>query len=101
MNEPTFREGMELLAPLVEQSARDLAFTTNNLIDSLALECAESAALIDKIRRDVEDLFQGPYQPSASAVLAAMYPRSTSYADSVQRILERRGIHSSTHPEGS
>lgn len=33
----TFREGLAFLAPLIEQSARDLAFTTNSLIDSLAM----------------------------------------------------------------
>src|SRR5574341_866678 len=100
MDDVTFREGLEFIAPLMEQSARDLAFTTNSLLDSLAMECAENAARLQLIGEAVEDLLHKPYAPSAHAIEGCLYPDLDTLAMRTQQILTSRGIHSSTHGKG-
>lgn len=48
--------------------------TTNNLIDSLTSQLADSRATVDAIRAGVQGLFDGPYMPMPDSVLAALYP---------------------------
>ena len=97
MDDVTFREGMAFVAPLMEQSAHDLAFITNSLVDSLAMECAESAARLQLIGEAVERLLSQPYAPSAQAIEACLYPVRDIWLGRTEEILAARGIHSSTH----
>lgn len=99
MDDVTFRDGMRFVAPFMEKSARDLAFTTNSIIDSLAMECAESAATIALAREQVHELFEGPYMPTPETVMMALYPAGERLRERVSQVLTQRGIHSSTHTE--
>lgn len=96
-NDVPFREGLAFLAPLLEQSARDLAYTTNALIDSLALECAESAARLQLAEEAFSRLWELPYMPSPDAIWRCFRPTTAGLKQRTEEILHQRGIHSSTH----
>lgn len=100
MDDVGFREGLEFIAPLMEQNARDLAYTTNTVIDSLATECAERQAMLDVVREQVFELLDQPYAPSAAAIERALWASETALRERAARILQQRGIHSSTHGRG-
>lgn len=100
MDDVTFREGMEFIAPLMEKSARDLAFTTNTLINSLSAECAEREATMEIVREQVLALLSGPWMPTPVAIESALWPRESELQERTEQILAQRGIHSSTHGKG-
>lgn len=93
--EPTGRELLEFMAPLMEQSARDLAWTTGALIDFLAMECAESAARLQLIGEAMDRAYAGGYVPSEDTVRACLYPSAWELRERTLSILRGRGIHSS------
>lgn len=88
------------MGALVEQSRRDYVHTTDTLIDSLATECAESAARLELIEEGIQALLDGPYAPSARAIGECLYPARRAMAERTAEILLRRGVHSSTHRQG-
>jgi hypothetical protein len=70
-----------LVLHLMEQNHRDLAFTTNALIDGYREEAQMAQATIAAIRVNVKLLLDGPWMPSASALLHALYPTAEELAD--------------------
>lgn len=85
---------------LVEEQRRQYAFTTSSLIDSLAWECAESAARLQLIGEAVGRLLDSPYTPSAFAVENCLFPYPDDVAARRDEILVARGVHSSTVNRG-
>lgn len=61
-----------LVAELVSHNVASLARTTNALIDSLTSNLADREAELAAIRHGVSALFDGPFQPSQAAVMAAV-----------------------------
>lgn len=82
------------MGALVEQSRQDYASTTSRLIDSLALECAESAALLQLIGEAVHELAELPYAPSVNRIMMCMYPTAEALRERTLSILAARGVHS-------
>lgn len=70
----------ELVLQLVQASFGLSRDTASRLIDSLTDQLAESHAEVDAIRARVADLLDGPYQPSADAILGALYPNAEERA---------------------
>lgn len=67
-------EAMTLVMQLMGQSARDLAWTTNTLVDSLTKQNADLRAELDAVRGELERLFGRPFAPSETAIRHALWP---------------------------
>jgi hypothetical protein len=65
---------MPIVTLVMQQMLNDAHATSNTLIQSLMGQNAEMRATLAAIRTGVEKLFDGPYQPSAAAVLSALWP---------------------------
>lgn len=63
-----------LVVQLMEQSARDAAFTTNALLDGYRRDAAIANATLNAVRAEIAALLDGPYAPSAARLYAALYP---------------------------
>jgi hypothetical protein len=63
-----------LVAAIIEQSSRDLAFTTNSLIDSLTQQRDELEVELTLIREKVLALIGGDFMPTAHAIDGALHP---------------------------
>jgi len=99
MDHITFREGFELLGPLLEQSSRDLAFTTNSLIDNLANDHAEALATVELIRERVLEITSGDFMPSMRSIRHALFPNALDVTQRAAVIIADQGIHSSTYSD--
>lgn len=67
-----------LVAQILEQNSKDLAWTTNTLIDNLTVERDELQAEIKAVRAAVEVLLSGPYMPMPDAIRLALWPSAHS-----------------------
>ena len=63
-----------LMIQIMQQSARDAAYTTNELLAGYQREAQEANATIEAIRRRLQELMTGDYMPTPYAVLQALYP---------------------------
>lgn len=62
------------MAALYEQSAKDAAWTTNQLIDAFRERAQRAEALVEMIRVEIGDMMSGRYMPTSAAVERALYP---------------------------
>lgn len=79
-----------LVVALIEQQAKDLAYTTNALIDGLTDQYRDARAELTMIRVSLARLLHGPYQPSSYAIQQAMYP-SGDAIDARRKQMEDNG----------
>jgi hypothetical protein len=70
------------IADLVQASYSQYAGTTQRLIANLQRDAAMQRAEKELIRERVQDLLEGPFVPSGSALLKSLYPS--------QVLIERR-----------
>ena len=89
MTEKIDIEVVDLIATLTQANADELAYTTNALLDGYRRAAAEAQIELELIRKVVENLFYGPYQPSQSAVLDALYPNYQVVEELAKQRLER------------
>lgn len=71
-------DAQSLLAALVEQNARDAAYTTNTLIESYRSERDTLAATLKAIRCEFAAAMGGQYMPSPGRLLECIYPSDTT-----------------------
>lgn len=67
-------EAAALIASLVQQNARDLAYTTNTLLDSYRQDALVAQATLLCIREVVSGLLSGDFMPTPAAIERALYP---------------------------
>lgn len=67
-------EAAGLVAALVEKNARDLAWTTNQLLAGYKRDYERSQATIAAIRENVARQFDNPWTPQPHLVLRALHP---------------------------
>lgn len=97
--EPSFREGMELIAPLMEASMQMTQDTTNRLIDGVALSYAQAEAELILVRERIMAAITGDYMPTSLALsMRLMVSRDDpEFLELVRERLDLHGIHSSAH----
>lgn len=67
-------EAANLMAQLLEQSMAETQRVTNALMDSYKATAQTEMARVAAIRDAVQGLFAGPFAPSESAVMKALWP---------------------------
>jgi hypothetical protein len=67
-------EAAELMGQLMTASLAQTQDVTNRVIDSLTADLADAHATVDAIRWRIGALLDGPYMPSADALIAALWP---------------------------
>jgi hypothetical protein len=67
-------EAAELMGQLMTASLAQTQDVTNRVIDSLTADLADAHATVDAIRSRIWDLLDGPYMPSADALIDALWP---------------------------
>lgn len=72
---------MELVVRIMQQSAKDAAWTTNQLLESYQSRTAELEATLNLIRTRISALLDGPYMPTSRAIEAALWPSSEQVQD--------------------
>lgn len=65
---------MELIVRIMQQSAKDAAWTSNQLIDAYKEQAERAEATIALIRDSIQALYDAPWTPSQQSVLAALWP---------------------------
>ena len=73
-DEQDYDDGTRLMIAIMQQNARDAAFTTNALLEGYKRDYEEAKATVQAIRRGIIDLFAGGYMPTESAIMRALYP---------------------------
>jgi len=63
-----------LVARILERNSKDLAWTTNTLVDNLTAERDELSAELKAIRDAVDGLLSGPYMPTPVSIRLALWP---------------------------
>lgn len=63
-----------LIAALVEQNAKDAAWTANTLIESYRQQAIRAESTLAAIRDRVGHLLSGDYMPTSTALIRALYP---------------------------
>lgn len=72
---------------LMEQSARDTAWTTNAVIDGEKRRADRAEAELRLIRNGVYDLLDHPWTPSSDALREALHPAE----EDIKELMERMG----------
>lgn len=67
---------MELVVRIMQQNAKDAAWTTNELLHGYKSRAEEAEAALALIRARVSALLDGPYMPTSHAIEAALWPSS-------------------------
>lgn len=80
-----------LVIQLMEQSRRDLAFTTDSLITNLTRQTRIQEATLILIREKISLLLSGPYMPGPRAIEEALYPRPHVIMSLVEDLRISRG----------
>jgi hypothetical protein len=62
------------MAKLYEQSARDVQWTTNQIIEGLTDRAERAEATLEAVRFVVGSLMAGDFMPTSAAVIRALYP---------------------------
>jgi hypothetical protein len=63
-----------LVIQILEANATALAHTTNALIDGLQAQLDDERATVAAIRDQISMLLDGPWMPTPSAILRALWP---------------------------
>lgn len=67
-------DAAELIMQIMQQNAKDAAYTTNALMHGYRKSQLRAEATIAAIRWNITQLFKDGYQPSESAILNAIWP---------------------------
>ena len=67
-----------LVAQILEQNSRNLAFTTNALIDNLTARLDEERAELAAVRDEIQRLLAGSWMPTSDALIRALYPAGST-----------------------
>jgi uncharacterized coiled-coil protein SlyX len=63
-----------LVADILTAMTSQTAAITNQVIDGLTEQLADSRAEVDAIRERIHELLSGPYLPNPEAIERALYP---------------------------
>ena len=66
----------EFIVRVMQQNAKDAAWTTNQLLDSYENRAKQAEATLALIRSGIGQLLDGPYMPTSHAIEAALWPSS-------------------------
>ena len=72
---------MELVVRIMQQNAKDAAWTTEQLLHAYKDRAEKAEATLALIRRGVGALLNGPYMPTSHAIEAALWPASDQAQD--------------------
>ena len=67
---------MELVVRIMQQNAKDAAWTTEQLLHAYKDRAERAEATLALIRHGVGGLLNGPYMPTSHAIEAALWPAS-------------------------
>lgn len=84
------RDSMKLVADLMGQSARDLAFTRNCIEDGLRQDVIAFARWREVVIRGIDELCQGPYAPNPMMILRILYHDGGMLDITAERYLKDR-----------
>ena len=84
MSSPFDDPAVQLFASIIEANSRQLASTTNSLIDSYIIGMREAKAELAIIRDRIHDLFTSPYAPSQGAILSALWPSHAAIQEKIE-----------------
>lgn len=74
-----------LILNIMEQNAKNAAYTTNSLLDNYREAQLRAEATIAAIRWNIRKLFESGYQPTESAVMDAVWP----WAEQIDAFMEK------------
>lgn len=72
---------MELVVRIMQQNAKDAAWTTNELLDAYKSRAEKAETTIALIRARIGALLDGPYMPTSHAIEAALWPSDKQVQD--------------------
>lgn len=64
----------KMVLQIMEQSSKDLAYTTNKLIDNLTYDRDQLQATLSAVRDEIDALLRGPFMPTPDRLLKALWP---------------------------
>jgi hypothetical protein len=65
---------MELIVRVMQQNAKDAAWTANELLHAYKSQAEQAEATLELIRDRIYALLSGPYMPTSHAIEAALWP---------------------------
>ncbi len=80
-----------LIVQLMQRSQRDLAFTTNSLLDCERQMRMEAQCELSIVRQRLYKLLDGPYAPSSSAIERAIHPHPETIEQAVDLMKDKEG----------